>query len=199
MSIAVAERVLPSWARAARLTCVRAAGDSLESAYGGLVVVAQERRVAVDEQLFVVRIGDALVVKRFRQVAGRWSLVSDSLAHLPRPMTADDRIVGRVAWCGPLSAVEPTGWTARRPRRRRHPGGSRRRPERPARTCPRRSEASRRGERRWRRGTPSSSSRRHPLGAAEVRGQMGPGRPRDLLQPPATVISAEHGCSSRAA
>ena len=49
LSIAVAERVLPSWARAARLTCVRAAGDSLESADGGLVVVAQERRVAVDE------------------------------------------------------------------------------------------------------------------------------------------------------
>ena len=70
-----AERVLPSWARAARLTCVRAAGDSLESAAGGLVVVAQERRVAVDEQLFVVRIGEALVVKRFRQVAGRWSLI----------------------------------------------------------------------------------------------------------------------------
>ena len=105
LSIAVAERVLPSWARAARLTCVRAAGDSLESADGGLVVVAQERRVAVDEQLFVVRIGEALVVKRFRQVDGRWSLVSDSLAHLPRPMTADDRIVGRVAWCGPPSAV----------------------------------------------------------------------------------------------
>ena len=59
----------------------------------------------VDEQLFVVRIGEALVVKRFRQVDGRWSLVSDSLAHLPRPMTADDRIVGRVAWCGPPSAV----------------------------------------------------------------------------------------------
>ena len=103
LAIAVAERVLPSWARAARLTCVRAAGDSLESAAGGLVVVAQERRVAVDEQLFVVRIGEALVVKRFRQAAGRWSLISDSLAHLPRPMTAD--IVGRVAWCGPPSAV----------------------------------------------------------------------------------------------
>ena len=28
LSIAVAERVLPSWARATRLTCVRAAGDS---------------------------------------------------------------------------------------------------------------------------------------------------------------------------
>ena len=113
LSIAVAERVLPSWARAARLTCVRTAGDSLEPADGdslepadgALVVVDKDRRVAVDEQLFVVRIGEALVVKRFRQVGGQWSLVSDSLAHLPRPMTADDRIVGRVAWCGPHSAA----------------------------------------------------------------------------------------------
>ena len=104
-SIAVAERVLPSWARAARLTCVRTAGDSLEPADGALVVVDKDRRVAVDEQLFVVRIGQALVVKRFRQVGGQWNLVSDSLAHLPRPMTADDRIVGRVAWCGPHSAA----------------------------------------------------------------------------------------------
>ena len=105
LSIAVAERVLPSWARAARLTCVRTAGDSLEPADGALVVVDKDRRVAVDEQLFLVRLGEALVVKRFRQVGGQWSLVSDSLAHLPRPMTADDRIVGRVAWCGPHSAA----------------------------------------------------------------------------------------------
>ena len=42
------------------------------------------------------------MVKRFRQVDGRWSLISDNLAHLPRPMTADDRIVG-----GPGSVVWP--------------------------------------------------------------------------------------------
>ena len=71
MSSAVAERVLPSWARAARLTCVRTAGHSLEPADGALVVVDKDRRVAVDEQLFVVRVGEALVVKRSRQVGGR--------------------------------------------------------------------------------------------------------------------------------
>ena len=84
LSIAVAERVLPSWARAARLTCVRVAGESMEPTDGGLVVVDQDRRVAVGDQ---------------------WNLVSDRLAHLPRPMTADDRIVGRVAWCGPHGAA----------------------------------------------------------------------------------------------
>ena len=47
LSIAVAERVLPSWARAARLTCVRTAGDSLEPADGALVVVDKDRRVGL--------------------------------------------------------------------------------------------------------------------------------------------------------
>ena len=54
-------RVLPSWARAACLTCVRTVRDSLEPADGALVVVDKDRRVAVDAQLFVVRIGEALV------------------------------------------------------------------------------------------------------------------------------------------
>ena len=69
------------------------------------VVVDKDRRVAVDEQLFLVRIGEAFGGQALS--AGRRSVepVSDSLAHLPRPMTADDRIVGRVAWCGPHSAV----------------------------------------------------------------------------------------------
>ncbi len=105
LSVAVAQRVLPSWARADRLTCVRVAGDSMEPPDGALVVVDTDRRVAVDGQLFVVRIVDALVVKRFRQVGGQWNLISDSLAHLPKAMTADDRIVGRVAWCGPRGAA----------------------------------------------------------------------------------------------
>ena len=97
LSIAVAERALPAWARATRLTCVRTAGDSQGPTDRALVVVDKDRRVAVDEQLFVVRIVEALVVKRFRQVGGQWSLISDSAAQLPRPMTADYRIVGRVA------------------------------------------------------------------------------------------------------
>ena len=50
-----------------RLTCVRIAGDSMEPTDGGaLVVVDKDRRVAVDEQLFVVSIVEALVVKPSR-------------------------------------------------------------------------------------------------------------------------------------
>ena len=95
---AVAERVLPPWARAARLTCIRMAGGSTDAA---LAVVDFNRRTAVDEQLFIVHVVDTLAVKRVRQVGDQWNVFSDGSAHPPKPLRADDRIVGRVAWRGP--------------------------------------------------------------------------------------------------
>jgi len=94
---AVAERVLPSWARAARLTCIRMAGDSTDAP---LVVVDSSRRTAVDDQLFVVHVVDTLVVNRFRRVGDQWTGISDGSVHPPRRLRTDDRIVGRVAWRG---------------------------------------------------------------------------------------------------
>ena len=99
--VSVAERLLPSWARTARLTCIRMAGDWMKSTDAALVVVDTNRRAAVDGQLFVVLVVDALAVKRFGQVGDQWNLVSDGSAHPPRPLRADDRIVGRVAWRAP--------------------------------------------------------------------------------------------------
>ena len=100
---AVAEHVLPPWARAARLTCFRIAGDSTDAA---LVVVDFSRRTAVDEELFVVRVVDSSVaVKRFRQVRGQWHSSSDGSAHPALPLREGDRIVGRVAWHGPHGAA----------------------------------------------------------------------------------------------
>ena len=96
---AVAESVLPSWARAARLTCIRMAGGSTDAA---LVVVDGNARTPLDEELFVVvHVVDALAVKRFRLVGNQWSLISNGSAHPPKPLRADDHIVGRVAWRGP--------------------------------------------------------------------------------------------------
>ncbi len=104
LSIAVAERgAAVHWARADRLTCVRVAGDSMEPTDGTFVVVDKDRRVAVDE-----RSSCASATRWWSSAFGRsatsGTLVSDSLAYLPRAVTADDRIVGRVAWCGPHSA-----------------------------------------------------------------------------------------------
>ncbi len=103
LSIAVSEKVLPLWARSDHLTCVRVAGDSMAPTIcdGDLVVVDKDQRAAVDDQLFVTRTGEGLVVRRLRRVGDQWTLVSDNPAHLSRPLATGDVIVGRVAWCGP--------------------------------------------------------------------------------------------------
>ena len=103
LSIAVAEEVLPAWARADSLTCLRAVGDSMEPTIhdGDLVVVDKDRRDAVEHQLFVVRTRDGLMVRRVQRVGDRWKLVADNPDHRLRAMTADNVIAGRVAWCGP--------------------------------------------------------------------------------------------------
>ena len=101
LSVVVAETVLPSWAGTEYLTCVRPADDSMEPTIrdGDFVVVDRDQRNAVDDQLFVVRIGDGVLVKRLRRIGDHWNLVSDNPAHQSRPMTENDRILGRVAWC----------------------------------------------------------------------------------------------------
>ena len=103
LSIVVAEEVLPSWARADRLTCVRAVGDSMAPTIhdGDLVVVDKDRRDPLEDHLFVIRTREELVVGRVRRVGETWNLVRDNPAHRPRAMTADDVVAGRVAWCGP--------------------------------------------------------------------------------------------------
>ena len=103
VSIAVSEKVLPPWARADHLTCVRAVGDSMAPTIhdGALVVVAKDRRAAVDNQLFVVLTDEGLVVRRLQRAGDHWNLVVDNTAHLSKLMTSTDVIVGRVAWHGP--------------------------------------------------------------------------------------------------
>ena len=103
VSIAVSAAALASWARPGRLTCVRAAGDSMEPNIrdGDLVVVDAARTDPLDGQLFAVRTDGGVVIKRLRQNRGRWLLASDNRAHPSQPVAEDDRILGQVAWCGP--------------------------------------------------------------------------------------------------
>ena len=103
VSIAVSADALASWARPGRLTCVRAAGDSMEPNIrdGDLVVVDGARTDPLDGQLFAVRTDGGVVIKRLRQNRGRWLLASDNRAHPSQPVAEDDRILGQVAWCGP--------------------------------------------------------------------------------------------------
>ncbi len=103
VSIAVAAGALASWARPARLTCVRAAGDSMEPTIrdGDLVAVDPGRTDPLDGHVFAVRTDAGLVVKRLRRLDGRWLLTSDNAAHAPRPVAEEDRILGQIAWFGP--------------------------------------------------------------------------------------------------
>ncbi len=103
VSIAVAADALASWARPERLTCVRAAGGSMEPNIrnGDLVVVDPARTDPLDGQLFAVRTESGLVIKRLRRNRGRWLLASDNRAHASHPVAENDRILGQVAWCGP--------------------------------------------------------------------------------------------------
>ena len=103
VSIAVAAEALASWAQPERLTCVRAAGDSMEPTIrdGDLVAVDAGRTDPLDGHLFAVRTDAGLVVKRLRRTGARWLLASDNAAYAPRPVGEDDRILGQIAWCEP--------------------------------------------------------------------------------------------------
>ncbi len=103
VSIAVAAEALAPWVRRDRLTCVRAAGDSMEPTIhdGDLVVVDAHRTDPLDGYVFAVRTAASLVIERLRQRGGHWFLTSDNRTHTPHGVADDDRIVGQVAWCGP--------------------------------------------------------------------------------------------------
>ncbi|MDE0179119.1 MAG: hypothetical protein OXP36_11035 [Gammaproteobacteria bacterium] len=52
---------------------------------------------ALDGRVIVIRVEDGLVVKRLRRRRSAWDLVSDNPIYAPRPIGAEDRIIGRVA------------------------------------------------------------------------------------------------------
>ena len=75
-----------SWARPERLRCARVVGDSMAPAirYGDLVVLDAGRAEPLDGQVFVVRMGEGVLVKRLRRTDDRWELESDNPAYEPR-------------------------------------------------------------------------------------------------------------------
>ena len=103
MSIAVATDALASWARPERLTCLRAAGDSMKPTIhdGDLVAVDAGRTAPVDDALFALQLDGGVVVKRLHQADQDWFVTSDNPAYRPRPLSERDPIVGQVAWCQP--------------------------------------------------------------------------------------------------
>ena len=117
--------LVPGWASADRLSCIRAKGDSMEPTIhdGDFIVVDLSVLDLVTGEVFAVHNhDDGLLVKRARSVRRRspslppgvmgfmttrplieWHLVSDNEAYPARRVSSADRVVGRVAWSGPRS------------------------------------------------------------------------------------------------
>ena len=101
--VALHRAVLPAWARAEGLVCIRATGNSMEPDIhdGDLVVLDRMSAEPVDGQTFVLRTDDGLIVKRLRRRGAAWEITSDNRRYGPRGVAAEDRVIGRVAWSGP--------------------------------------------------------------------------------------------------
>ena len=86
MAVSVARPALASWARPERLRCTRVVGDSMAPAIldGDLVVLDAGRTEPHDNQVFVVRTGEGVVVRRLRRTDDHWDLESDNSSYEPR-------------------------------------------------------------------------------------------------------------------
>ena len=95
---------LAPWARphVKRLYCVWVVGDSMVPTIrdGDVVAVDLGQRNPVNGKLFSLSIDAGMVVKRLRNSAGRWCLVSDNPAYEPRMAAEGDVVIGQVAWTG---------------------------------------------------------------------------------------------------
>ena len=102
---------LPPWAQSRRLSCIVAEGDSMEPTirHGYFLAVDTNDIDVINGQIYAVRTGDGLVVKRLQRAGDRWNLDSDNPEYPPRPMEEEDRIAGRVAPYGPPSAALNAG------------------------------------------------------------------------------------------
>ena len=97
--------ILPKWVHPDSLLCIRTKGDSMEPTLndGDLILLDYSRTDPLDGQIFVLRDDDGLVVKRLRGSGFDWELVSDNPAYPPRRVSQEDRLIGRLAWSGPIS------------------------------------------------------------------------------------------------
>lgn len=100
-------RFSPRWLRemgleGADLTAIRVEGDSMEPLLRSGDEIFVDRNKRGREGIHVVRIGDALHVKRLQASApGRIALVSENPAYAPIELASDELdVIGRVVWKG---------------------------------------------------------------------------------------------------
>ena len=97
----------PMWLRemgldGADLTAIRVEGDSMHPVLRSGDEIFVDRNKRGHEGIHVVRIGDALHVKRLQASApGRIALVSENTAYAPIDLARDEvEVIGRVVWKG---------------------------------------------------------------------------------------------------
>ena len=100
------QSILPQWVQPDSLLCIRTKGDSMEPTLhdGDLILLDYSRNNPLDGRIFVLRGDEGLVVKRLRGSGFDWELISDNPAYPPRRVDQHDRVIGRLAWSGPISA-----------------------------------------------------------------------------------------------
>lgn len=80
-------------------------GDSMEPLLkeGDAILVDQGSSVPVDGQIFVVRLGEELMVKRLQKSSGGWNICSLNPGYGPIPVLGEQEdfcVYGRVRWFG---------------------------------------------------------------------------------------------------
>lgn len=88
------------------LVALFVSGDSMEPTLtsGDVVLIDKSRAARADDGVYVLRIGEAVKVKRVQFLAGqKLKIVSDNKAYEPEtidPKKEDVKIIGQVVWCG---------------------------------------------------------------------------------------------------
>ncbi len=110
LAVGVAREALPPWAQPDRLVCMRAADDFMDVTVreGDVVAFDPGHTGPVDQALFALATDAGPVVRRLSH-RDRWIVGADNPNHAVRPLSGDDRILGRVAWRWPRDRDDTTG------------------------------------------------------------------------------------------
>ncbi len=110
LAVGVAREALPSWAQPDRLVCMRAADDLMDVTVreGDVVAFDPGCTEPVDQALFALAAGSGPVVRRLSR-RDCWTVVADNPAHPARPLSAEDDVLGRVAWHWPRDPADAGG------------------------------------------------------------------------------------------
>ncbi len=115
-TIGIPSDVLPPEMKPEHAVAIQAQGNSMEPTIrsGDFLVIDTSERTSEPGRIFVLQTRDGLAIKRLQRDGPEnqqtWTMTSDNAEGFPpRPVTEEDRILGRVIWFGPEKAVVVAG------------------------------------------------------------------------------------------